>query len=98
MVGGSTWSRSAMMQATASTAPAPPNVCPVIDFVDEIGVEAAASPMAILIAAVSVASLASVDVPWALMYPMSEGSSPASFIALTIALEAPLPPGRGRVM
>jgi hypothetical protein len=54
--------------------------------------------IAILIAAVSVESLAKVEVPWALIYPMSEGVSPASSSAFTIARAAPLPPGRGKVM
>ena len=39
-----------------------------------------------------------VDVPWALMYPISSGVRPASSTAFTMARAAPLPPGRGRVM
>ena len=67
MVGGSTPSRIASRHTSDSRAPAPPSRCPVIDFVDEIGIRAAWSPKTSLIAAVSVESLAGVDVPWALM-------------------------------
>jgi hypothetical protein len=68
MVGGSTPSVIARTEAIASTAPAAPSRWPVIDLVDDTGIRrASASPSAILMAAVSVASLASVEVPWALM-------------------------------
>ena len=51
-----------------ASAPAPPSRWPVIDFVDEIGTRrASTSPNTSLMAAVSVASLAGVEVPWALM-------------------------------
>ena len=51
----------------ASTAPAAPSRWPVIDLVDEIGTRRACSPKAVLMAAVSLASLRRVLVPWALM-------------------------------
>ena len=51
----------------ASTAPAAPSMCPVIDLVDDTGVRAAcASPSTRLITRVSAESPSGVEVPWAL--------------------------------
>ena len=53
----------------------------------------ASAPIAMLIAAVSVASLASVDVPCALMYPMSVWMRPASSRAASSPGRRRCPPG-----
>ncbi len=58
----------------------------------------ALSPRAIFMAAVSVESLAGVDVPWAFTYETSAGEMSASASANVMARAAPVPPGRGRVM
>ena len=51
-----------------STAPVAPSMWPVMDLVDEMWAEcAASSPRASLKPAVSVLSLSLVEVPWALM-------------------------------
>ena len=69
MVGGTMPSRRAITQATASTAPAAPSMCPVMDLVElTMQARAASSPRASLMALVSQASLRGVLVPWALMY------------------------------
>src|SRR5204862_332317 len=71
--------------AIASTAPAAPSRCPIIDLVLLIATLRACSPRAIFSAFVSPASLSCVDVPWALTYSTSAGSSPASLIASVTA-------------
>ena len=55
------------LQVRASTAPAAPNRCPIIDFVELMGTWVAQSPKTVWIARVSVASLRGVLVPWALI-------------------------------
>src|SRR5258708_3176398 len=44
MVGGRIWSRSAKTLMPASNPPAPPSICPVMDFVDLMGTCLARSP------------------------------------------------------
>ena len=57
----------ASTDTTASIAPAAPSVWPIIDLVELTGRVAARSPNTVLIARVSIGSLAGVAVPWALM-------------------------------
>ena len=71
------------MLKTASTAPAAPNVCPVKLLVEEKG--GTELPNRRIIARLSTSSLFSVPVPWALMYPIREGASPAEDKAADIA-------------
>src|SRR5262249_44285455 len=68
MVGGATASRRARMVATASSAPAPPSRCPVIDLVADTTTPAAAGPSAATIAWPSTASPAGVEVACALTW------------------------------
>ena len=49
------------------------------------GIFLATSPKVLLIAAVSILSLSGVEVPWALMYEICSGLSPASLRAWFIA-------------
>ena len=51
-----------------------------------------------MIALVSVTSLSGVDVPWATMWSISSGATPACCIAIVIALAAPRPVGSGAEM
>jgi hypothetical protein len=67
IVGGMTPVCSAIAENTASTPPAAPSRCPVIDLVELTITLYAASPSAALIAMVSARSPAGVEVPWALM-------------------------------
>ena len=67
IVGGSTPSRIASTEMIVSTPPAPPMRWPVIDLVDEIATVVAALLNVCLMARVSILSLSSVEVPWALM-------------------------------
>ena len=53
-------------------------MCPVEDLVELTFTVRAASPNTALIALVSLRSFACVEVPWALMYWMSLGATPAS--------------------
>ncbi len=43
-------------------------------------------------------SFRGVDVPWALMWPIWSGVTPASAMAISMQAAAPLPPGAGAVM
>ena len=63
--------------------PAAPSKCPVMDFVELTGIRWACSPNTCLMAFVSMAS-AIVDVPWALIYPMSVFATPASLSAMSV--------------
>ena len=81
-----------------STPPLPPSRWPSMLLLLETGVLYAHSPRAVLIAAVSASSFAWVLVPWALMYPMSSGFSPASCRACRRAATAPRPWGCGSVI
>src|SRR5699024_11948715 len=63
MVGGMTPARIDRAQTIAARAPAAPMRCPVIDFGADTARSSAAAPNAVRIAAVSVLSLAFVDVP-----------------------------------
>ena len=67
MVGGTTPSRSAPMTATSSIAPPAPSAWPCMDLVDDTASASACAPKTARMARVSVGSLASVPVPWALM-------------------------------
>ena len=84
MVGGAVWARMARRVKIASIAPAAPRRCPVIDLVDDMATPEAASPSRRSTAPASMPS-AMVEVPWALMYWMSEGPRPASFRAACMA-------------
>ena len=86
------------MDAIASTAPAADIKCPIIDFVELIGILKAPSPKTALIACVSAGSFFGVDVPWALIYVISDAESPAIFNAVNIARLAPRPSGSGSLM
>ena len=66
-MGGATLSRMASMATMADSEPAAPIRWPTIDLGELIAKSAAWAPNAALIAAVSVRSLARVDVPWAQM-------------------------------
>jgi hypothetical protein len=66
IVGGQIWSRSARMQKIASTAPAAPSKCPMLDLVEDITTFPAASPSIRSTAPSSITS-AMVEVPCALM-------------------------------
>src|SRR5688572_5696069 len=89
MVGGRTPSRMAMITKAASTAPEAPSRWPVMDLVDEMGISYACSPNTVLIAAVSLLSFNGVEVPCALIYPISIVSNPASSRASFMAMAAP---------
>ena len=67
IVGGIAPCVMARTEITASTPPAPPIRCPIIDLVEETATRFAASPKVVLIAKVSILSFNSVEVPWALM-------------------------------
>ena len=58
---------TASVEAMASTAPAAPNMWPVMDFVELMTTSYACSPNAFLMASVSLRSLSGVLVPCALM-------------------------------
>ena len=55
-------------------------------------------PNTLSMAWASARSLSGVEVPWALMCPMSPGASPASARASSMHAAAPAPPGAGAVM
>jgi len=59
--------RIASMTAINSSEPLAPNAWPCIDFVEEIDRRLASSPNTSLITLISVMSLATVPVPWALI-------------------------------
>src|SRR3954465_5334085 len=88
----------ASAHAAPSTAPAAPSIWPVIDLVDETATSCAWSPSTALIATVSDASFNGVEVPCALMYVTSLGSSPAPRSAHPTPSVAPEPFGSGAVM
>ena len=58
----------------------------------------ASPPNTLVMASASARSLRGVDVPWALMWPMSPRVTPASSMASTMQAVAPAPPGMGAVM
>ena len=82
--------------ATASMAPQAPSPCPVIPLVEVTGGEAA--PNTLAMASDSAWSLSGVEVPWALMWPIWSGVTPASSMASVMQAAAPEPPGMGAVM
>ena len=84
MVGGETWSCSAMTVNTDSMPPAPPSRCPVIDLVELTTSFLAWSPKASLIALVSLTSPSGVDVPCALRYCTWSALRPAERSAACI--------------
>ncbi len=95
-VGGASPSRSASIEATASTAPAAAMRWPVTPLVDVTG---GGEPLkTLMMASASEASLSGVEVPWALMWAMADGARPASSRASCMQAVAPLPPGDGAVM
>src|SRR6185503_782014 len=98
MVGAIQPSRIAPTAAIADGAPAAPRVWPTIDFGEDTGIRDACGPNAALIARVSVTSLSRVDVPWATMWSISSGATPAWRIALVMAIVAPRPVGSGAEM
>ena len=67
IVGGATWWNTERAVMPASSPPAPPSRCPVIDLVDDTASFWAWSPKQRLMASVSSLSLNGVDVPCALM-------------------------------
>src|SRR5580704_5322338 len=66
MVGGATFSRTAPIVTTSSSAPAAPSACPWMGFVEETGRFESRLPKTSLSASASVASLEVVPVPCAL--------------------------------
>src|SRR5262250_2538424 len=98
MVGGTTPLAITRLHTAASIAPAAPSRWPVIDLVEASITFCAYSPKTRLTAVVSVRSFGGVEVPWALMYWMSEGDRPASRSARSMLRAAPSPPGVGDVM
>ena len=66
-VGGTIWSRRDARVMIASIVPLAAMVWPIMLLVDETGTRAAWVPRARLMPAASVASLATVALPWALM-------------------------------
>ncbi len=83
---------------TASSAPAAPSRCPVIDFVAVTDMLSVWSPKARLIALYSATSPTGVEVACALMWMMSVGDRSARSTAYSIARDAPEPLGSGAVM
>jgi hypothetical protein len=82
----------------ASAPPAAPSMWPVMDLVELTAIRYARSPRARLTARVSAASPAGVEVPWALMYWIWSGLTPASSIARRMHSAAPAPSSEGDVM
>ena len=93
MVGGATRSRSAMIAATVSTAPAPPSRCPVIDLVADTTTRDASDPSAVSIARASSGSPPGVEVACALMCTTWPGRRPRRCSAALIANVTPSPSG-----
>ncbi len=86
------------MVATASTAPAPPSRCPVIDLVADTTTPSAAGPSAAAMAWPSTASPAGVEVACAFTCTTWSGSSPASASTAWMAATMPRPLGSGWAM
>src|SRR5699024_12457267 len=95
MVGGMRPSRIDRAQTIAARAPAAPMRCPVIDFGADTARSSAAAPNAVRIAAVSVLSLAFVDVPWATTRSTDSPVRQEEFRARVIAAAAERPDGSG---
>ena len=85
-----------MTTAAASMAPAAPSAWPVTPLVEVTS--GPGEPNTLWMASASLASLRGVEVPWALMWAMSDGARPASPSARSIQATAPAPPGDGAVM
>ena len=98
MVGGATLSRIARIEKIASTTPAAPSRCPVIDLVELTASFFACSPKARLMATVSALSPSGVEVACALMYWTALASRRASRSAFAMARRAPSPSSGGAVM
>ncbi len=98
MVGGTRRSRSAIRDATVSSAPAPPSRWPVIDLVEVTTTWSVSSPRAVRMEPASVRSPWGVDVPCALTWTMSAGVMPESCSALIMAPDWPSPVGSGCTM
>src|ERR1700686_775918 len=97
MVGGATPSRIASTEKIASTTPAAPSRCPVMDLVELTARRLACSPKARFIATVSALSPSGVEVACALTYCTSAGFRAASLSAFTIDRRAPSPSSGGAV-
>ena len=94
-VAGNMPSRQAMTQAMVSVIPPAPIMCPVAALVElTAGLQ---PPNTSFIAEISTLSPTGVEVPCALMYPMSPGSSPAAASAAFMQALAPCPSGAGEV-
>src|SRR5262249_47178326 len=98
MVGGTTPFAITSEHTAASIAPAAPRRWPVIDLVEASITRCAYSPKTRVTAVVAGRAFGGGEVPWALMYWMSEGCMPASASARSMLLAAPSPPGVGEVM
>ncbi len=84
--------------ATASMAPAPPRACPVTPLIEVTGGEG--EPKTFSMACASARSLSGVEVPCALMWPISAGAHPGIGEGELHARRRPVAPrgGRGDVM
>src|SRR6185437_13506675 len=98
MVGGTMESRIARIEKIASTPPAAPSRCPVMDLVELTINLFAYSPNTLLMPCTSATSPACVEVPCALMYCTSSKFKPASFIAARMQRAPPSPFSLGAVM
>src|SRR5579862_557655 len=96
IVGGRIWSRRASTVMPASSPPAPPSKCPVMDLVELTAI--LRSPKKFLMACASSVSPMGVDVPWAFTYPTTSGVTPASRTALRMTRKPPSCSGAGCVM
>src|SRR2546429_4020871 len=81
--------------AAASRAPAAPKAWPVTPLVEVTG--GPGEPNSLRMASASAASLRGVEVPWALIWPMSAGPTAASARASSMQAAAPAPAGAGAV-
>src|SRR5690606_33080670 len=95
MVGGSVRWAYVNASATASIAPAPPCECPVTPLIALTAGPGAGNTSRMAIA--SVASLSGVEVPCALTWVTSAGSTPASARAARMQATAPRASGAGAV-
>ena len=98
MVGGTILLLIESIQEIASTAPAAPSKCPVMDFVELIFIEYKWSLKTCPKAFASALSPSGVDVPCMLTTSTSLYVRPESLMQLFITLIAPSPSGWGAVM
>src|SRR6202158_5015228 len=87
--------RSTCAHMIASKVPAAASVWPRAPLIELTGMRAAASPKTLVIAAISIASLYTVPVPWALMKSISGAVTRASRRAMRMARAAPAPSRAG---